>query len=761
MLSADARAGRFLEEAVQAEAERFGPPGASLPGPVPADADRSQATVPDTASVGQLAAGTRIGDYRIVRLLGRGGMGSVYLASRADRRYRKEVAIKILKRGLDSEDIQRRFHRERQILASLDHPNIARLLDAATTDDGLPCFVMEVVEGTRIDGYCDRRGLSVAERLELFRAVCDAVQTAHRNLIVHRDLKPTNILVTSRGVPKLLDFGVAKLLDPDSFPQTIVPTALPYHPMTPNYASPEQVRGEAITTASDVYSLGVLLYLLLTGHPPYRVDLRRPAEMERLICETEPEKPSIVAGRPESTSESTPESNNTSSVIGGSPERLRRRLTGDLDTIVLKALAKEPDQRYRSVDQLSEDLRRHLEGLPILARRPTFSYRAGKFLRRHRTGVMMAVISAGLLLAGIVTTAWQARVAEQERARAETLRAQAEAEKTLAQEVVTFMVELFQLANPSEARGRTVTAREILEKGAREIARLEGQPEVQARLMDTIGLSYKGLGLYDDAAQQLHSALETRRRVLGDTHLDSADTLDHMATLVFEAQGDFELAGRYFREALEMRRRQLGNEHPEVAESLNNLGQALRARGELEEAEALLRESLELKRSLYGEHHASVANGLNNLAGVLTQRGEYRAAEALFREALELRRELLGDQHPEVAQSLNNLGLVFFRLEDYPQAERLFRQALAMRRQTLGEDHPAVARGLANLADALVQQRDFAAAEPLLLRSLELRQRLLSPEHPTLAVNRERLAALYEAWGRPEEAARYRGDKTP
>ncbi|MEM7352429.1 MAG: serine/threonine-protein kinase, partial [Acidobacteriota bacterium] len=661
------------------------------------------------------------------------------------RRYRKQVAIKILKRGLDSEEIQRRFHQERQILASLEHPNIASLLDAATTEDGLPCFVMEYVEGTPIDQYCAAQRLSTSQCLQLFRIVCSAVQAAHQNLIVHRDLKPSNILVTQDGVPKLLDFGVAKLLAPERFPQTVVPTALPYHPMTPNFASPEQVRGEAITTASDVYSLGVLLYRLLTGRPPYRVDLERPSEMERVICETEPERPSLAAsrlgeGQANEGAHWLPEV---------SASRQRRRLAGDLDTILLKALAKEPRQRYGSADQLSEDLRRHLQGLPILARRPTFRYRAGKFLRRHRTGVMMAILSAVLLVSGIVATSWQAHRANLERARAQE-------ERTVAEEVVSVMETLFQIADPSQARGEEVTAREVLERGTERIASFNQRPEIQARLLDTIGRSYQGLGLYEEASRHLEQALATRREVLGDDHLESAETLDNLAGLIFEARGDYALAANYFRQALALRRERLGPQHEEVAESLNNLAHALRAQGDLDDAEPLLREALAIKRQRLGEAHPAIANGLNNLAGLLNDRGEHEAAEALFRQALEIRRAQLGETHPDVAESLNNIGLSRFRLGDLDAAEDYVRQALALRRQVFGAEHPMVAQSSRNLGVVLTHRRDFAAAESLLAQALEMYSKSLGPNHPALASTRERLAQLYDAWGRPEDATRWR-----
>jgi serine/threonine protein kinase/type II secretory pathway pseudopilin PulG len=368
--------------------------------------------------------GLKVGHYQLLRELGHGGMGQVYLAVRADDEYKKRVAFKALKRGMDTRDIRRRFRRERQILAGLDHPNIAKLLDGGTTDDGLPYFVMEYVEGKPITEYCDSRKLPTVERLKLFRQVCAAVQFAHQNLVVHRDIKPSNILVTEDGAPKLLDFGIAKLLNPELSGQTIDPTATALRLMTPEYASPEQVRGETITTASDVYSLGVVLYELLTGHRPYRVKSRAPHEIIRIVCEEEPDKPSTAVNRVDTQSKAdgttldiTPES--VSRTREGEPERLRRRLRGDLDNIVLMAMRKEPQRRYTTVNQLSEDIRRHLEGLPVVARQDTITYRVEKFIQRNRAAAIAAVAVLLALLAGMVATTWQARVASRERARAE------------------------------------------------------------------------------------------------------------------------------------------------------------------------------------------------------------------------------------------------------------------------------------------------------------------------------------------------------
>jgi non-specific serine/threonine protein kinase/serine/threonine-protein kinase len=366
-----------------------------------------------------------IGQYRIVKQLGEGGMGRVYLAVRADHAFRKQVAIKVIKRGMDTDAIVRRFRQERQAMASLDHPNIAKLLDGGTTDDGLPYFVMDYVEGLPIDDYCGRHKLTIEERLKLFQTVCSAVHHAHCNLIVHRDLKPDNILVTADGSPKLVDFGIAKVLNPGTVLQTLDLHDRAARCMTLDYASPEQVRGEPITTASDVYSLGVLLYELLTGQRPYQLKGRSLADVERTICECEPDKPSTVVTRARPVQAvGAEESNAVASrairrTAGAQVEKLRRRLAGDLDMIILMAMRKEPKRRYASVEQFAGDIERHLTGLPVLARTNTTVYRTSKFVRRHRAGVGMAATIVVLLLGGMVATAYQARVAEAERARAE------------------------------------------------------------------------------------------------------------------------------------------------------------------------------------------------------------------------------------------------------------------------------------------------------------------------------------------------------
>lgn len=372
---------------------------------------------------GAAHTGQRIGAYRLVREIGHGGMGAVYLAERADGQFHQQVAVKFVRHGVDSATLRRRFRAERQILARLDHPHIARLIDGGVSENGLPYLAMEYVEGTRIDHYCDAHHLSTNKRLRLFLAVCKAVHYAHQNLIVHRDLKPSNILVTEGGTVKLLDFGIAKLLDDnaaatplDEAPRTGMRV------MTPEYASPEQIRGEPVTTAFDVYALGIILYELLAGQRPYRLSGLSPGEMERIVCEKAPARPSTAVTREAQTDAmraATPEE--ISRMRSTQPDKLRRRLAGDLDTLVMMALHKDPSRRYRSVGQLSEDLRRHLDGLPVTARPDSFAYRISKFIRRHWMGVAAAVFIFVSLLGGTATTAWQACVAEQQRRKALTI----------------------------------------------------------------------------------------------------------------------------------------------------------------------------------------------------------------------------------------------------------------------------------------------------------------------------------------------------
>jgi len=642
------------------------------------------------------ALGRTIGGYRLVELLDRGGMGSVYLAERED--FEQRVALKLIRRGLDLDDVLvRRFHNERQILARLDHPNIARLLDGGTTEDRLPYFVMELVDGEPIDRYCERRGLSLAERLRLFRKVCSAVQFAHRNLVVHRDLKPGNVLITADGEPKLLDFGIAKLLD-DGLAAHALATVPGQGPMTPRYASPEQIRLEPITTASDVYSLGVLLYELLTGVPPYRVDGDRSDEVARAVCEQEPERPSTaVRRRGEASRPGLPD-----------PGRLRQRLAGDLDSIVLKALRKEPEGRYGSAEQLSEDLRRHLSGLPVTARDGTSLYLLGKFVRRHR--LALAVVAAFVLLStgfGVVSTVLRQQAVES--------RGRAERERSRAEEMLEFLQNLFKKADPDEAGGEELTALDLLRRGKEELlAERWEDPELRIDLTGTLGQLFLELGSYGEARELMAESLAIAREHHGGDHSEVAKRISNLAA-VLHALGDHAEAEKLLREALKMRRR-LGQEGADLFRTRNNLASTLISLKRFQEAEELYLETLRGRTALYGPDDPDVATSLSNLGALYLAMDDLERAEDHLRRALEIR--LQGDEETLVASTLDLLGEVTAARGDGAEAEQLHRRALEIRRRLLGEDHPLVARSRKNLGTVLIH-RDPEAARELLTRAVE------------------------------------------
>jgi serine/threonine protein kinase/tetratricopeptide (TPR) repeat protein len=739
------------------------------------------------------AAGLRIGPYRVLREVGHGGMGAVFLAARADDQYQKRVAIKVVKSGAFGEDAVRHFRRERQILASLDHPNIAKLLDGGATDEGLPYIVMDHIEGQPIDRYCDAHQLPTADRLKLFRSVCGAVQYAHRNLVVHRDIKPSNVLVTTDGVPKLLDFGVAKLLNPGLSGEPLTATGLA---MTPEYASPEQARGEPITTATDVYSLGVLLYELLTGRRPYRLKSHQAVDVLRAVCEEEPERPSTAVGR----TEELPATDGASSTLvtaeavsqarAATPDKLQRRLKGDLDNIVMTALRKEPQRRYPSVEALSEDIRRHLQGLPVTARKSTFGYRAGKFVRRNKTAVTAAVAIAALILAFGATSVLQSR-------RIALERDQAARERDKAEKVAGFLVGLFKVSQPDVAQGKEVSAREVLDRSAAKIdTELKDQPEVRATLLHTIGDVYMNLGLYDKALPLLEEALRLRRQLFPGGSVDVASTLAVLGKL-YSVQDDLPRAEPLYREALAMRRRLLGNKHAEVAASLNGLAIVLNEVGKHEDALALHREALAIRRSSYGNDDPSVLESLNsigvvlfstgdfagaekvwrevlaaerrrggqrpkfaialdNLANAMLEQGNFREAEPLARESLEMRRRVYGGQDHRVAYSLVTLGTILPNLGRSEEAEAALRDALVILRKAFPRGHYTTSLALSLLGGCLLDRGSYAEAEPLLLESeKDLRGRRDAEEKELRAV-RQRLVRLYDASGQPDKATPFR-----
>jgi serine/threonine protein kinase/tetratricopeptide (TPR) repeat protein len=726
--------------------------------------------------------GRQLGAYRIVQEIGHGGMAVVFLAERADQEYRKRVAVKMVKLGVDSREVLSRFRNERQTLAALDHPNIVKLLDGGSTEEGWPYLVMEYVEGTPIDEYCDGHQLSIAERLEMFRSVCSAVQHAHQNLVIHRDLKPWNILVTKEGVPRLLDFGIAKLLNPEFF-QALLVTKGDWRPMTPEYASPEQVRGETITTASDIYSLGVLLHQLLSGRRPYRGTPWSWMEVAQQVCEVDPEKPSTAVFR-EVSAAGDAAATATPDVISRArkttPEELRRRLRGDLDNIVLKALRKEPGQRYGSAEQFSADIGRHLRHEPIIAATGGTAYRARKYVRRHRIG--MAAIS-GLLLVFVAFAAVQAvqlRRITRERDRASR--------------ISDFMTDMFNVSDPGQARGNSVTAREILDKAAKTIDKgLASDPDLQAQMMDTMGVVYDRLGLYASGEILLRRALETRRRILGQEHRDTLRTArslgqnlqrqghdadaerlqrqtmesDHRVlggedretlrvttdlTWTLQQEGHYAEAEKLVRDALGVAARVLGPEDRDTLQIVSNLGWILGRQGRYAEAEKFQRETLDIRRRILGPDQPDTLSAINNLGITLRHENRLPEAEQLYREMLEIGRRVLGPEHPLTLRAMNNLGNVLVDEGHYAEAEKLHHEILQVRQRTLGPDHPETLSSLANLANALAAEAKYVEAYKLTREALEDRLRILGPDHPDTAISKYNLATIDVATGKRDEA---------
>lgn len=673
-------------------------------------------------------AGAQVGPYRIVRELGRGGMGTVYLAERADGLFEHRVALKVIRHGLDSDPLVERFEQERRILATLTHAHIAPLYDGGTTPSGAPYFAMEYIDGLPLTAYCDQHRLRVRARLRLFQQACAAVHYAHQNLVIHRDLKPSNLLVTETGHLKLLDFGIAKLLYPEppgllaaDHPDPLQ-TQTGMRALTPAYASPEQRAGRPVSTASDVYSLGVILYELLTGQRPDA-------------------SPSSEPPRPSTTIGTAADAASVGAARSASPERLRRQLAGDLDTIMLKALRLEPERRYASAEAFLDDIRRYLKGLPVAARNDTLRYRLRTFARRHRTGVAAALVAVLLAIGG--------GVFHSVRVRQERDVARQEARK--AEEVTRFLVELLQTSNPNHAPGGDATVREALDKGARQLhTALQDQPVLRAHLLHTIGEVYHGLGLYDDAEAQWDAALALRWYHYGPDHPDVAASLDALGRTYY-AQGRFDEAAALSWQALDLRRTLLGPDHPDVAEAAQSLALARRMQGASDAAELLLREAVAIHRRQPAPS-SMLAQSLTSLAHVVRGQGRPADAEALHREALALRRQIWPDEHPSIADALINLAGVAMDQHQYEPAERYFKEGLAMRRRTQGADHPEIGVDLGGLARLYRETGNPAAAEHAHRKAIVHLRRTLSPHHEETIVNLYALGTLFLQQGRADDA---------
>jgi eukaryotic-like serine/threonine-protein kinase len=678
--------------------------------------------------------GDRIGPYRVLRTLGVGGMGEVYLAERADTEFDQQVAIKVVFGGSLTRGVHSRIKVERQILAQLDHPNIAHLMDGGSLPDGTAYIVMEYVDGHHIDAFCDSNRLDIVARLKLFQIVCAAVHYAHQNLIVHRDLKPSNILVTADGVPKLLDFGIAKLLDErQAGHHTLAVTQADLRLMTPDHASPEQVRGLAVTTASDVYVLGVLLYKLLAGTGPFVIPSMRLTDIERAICERDPPLPSQTVG-PDSSEETRGLAEARSTTV----HRLRRTLRGDLDNIVIMAMRKEPERRYSSSQQMAADIQRYLDGKPVIARRDTLSYRSAKFVRRHWLPVTAGLGTVFLILAFATTTYVQSLRIAAERDRVAEQRERAERERIRAEEVSSFLVSLFKLSDPEENRGILVSARELLDSGAKRLRTgLQNQPATKAALLSTVGEVYDSLGQYQDALPILSESLRLQAQSNDESRINTLLELGRARI----GAGDLGAAEPPLQEALRLSQDNFGASGQEAGRALWVLGKLRQQQGRFAEARDLYKRALAISETTLAPQ-TDVSAVLDDLAQIYARELQWPLAKQTYERALDVDRRVLGDDHPRVAIHLQNLAVVAQNIGDLAQAEALYRDVIRREERAYGDRHPETAITKGNYGLLLQREGRLAEAEPILRDVVSTTLSLYGPDHYKVGYARVSLAML-------------------
>ena len=685
-----------------------------------------------------LPSPARIGPYRLLRQVGQGGMSTVYLARRDDE-FQRQVALKLIRRGMETEESQRRLRAERAILGNLDHPWVARLYDGGTTDQGLPYFVMEYIEGQPADLFCDAQQLSVTQRLLLFQKILEAVRYAHQNLVVHRDLKPSNILVSNDATPKLLDFGIAKILNADlAAVSGEEATATWMRMLTPSYASPEQMLGGPVTTSSDVYSLGVLLFKLLTGSLPYRFDGQPPQEQAQTLIDTEPVLPSSVVAQ------ALPEARHaTARLYRTTAEHHYQQLVGDLDAIVSKATQPAQLRRYGSVEQFSRDLSRYLEGFPVEARPDTVGYRLGKFIRRHRKAVVvgaLAVLTLALLV-GLLVVA---------NLRATRALARAEHQRDVTARVLAFTERILTLADPAVSHGETWTIRDVLGRSDDLIEEeLAGEPEIRSLLHGTVGRVLVQVGEAHAGTVHLEKALRLQRELHGAESLETARALSDLGAARVE-DGDFTQGTELSLQAVELFRELSGLQDPGSVHAFNTYVDSLCAEGDFETADAASKEALALARRLAGNEELATASALHNRALILNRSGDHEAAAALYREALAIRRAALTVPHPLIASSLRNLAATLASQGKTQEASRFYSLALEQQRQLFGGDHPDLAPTLNNIAVLHRKAGNFAMAEAAYRQAIDL---FGEGEIQRLRLRIE-LASLLDETGRNREARR-------
>jgi len=676
------------------------------------------APVLDTPTPGEL-----VGPYRLLRELGRGGMSVVWLAERADGNLKREVALKLPFLASPNSTLAARFARERDILAGLSHPNIARIHDAGVSTHGQPYLALEYVEGESIVSYCERLRLGVVHRLRLFLDVLGAVQYAHTRLVVHRDLKPSNILVTPDAQVRLLDFGIAKLLsEGDAAPAEL--TRMGNQPLTPGYASPEQLNGEAVTAAADVYSLGVLLYELLSGEQLYSLKRNTRRELERAIVEDDVRAPSQAAG------------------AGGiSPAELR----GDLDAIVLKSLQRQPAMRYASADAFAQDIERYLRGEAVLAKRQSTWYHLRKFVRRQR-------IAVAFIVAVVIALSIGLGLAERQKRRAETEAATAKALSDFLQHDLLAQASVREQTGGAKQPNPDLKVRDALDRAAAGVAgKFPSQPLVEASVRETIGNTYRDLGLWTDSLPHLERAMALRQRVLGRVHTDTLRTMSELG-MVYVMTSRYSAADTIFTEVYNTRRRLFGKEQPETLAALNDLMIVVTRLGNYERAVTGLTELLDVQIRISGEQNPNTIVMMHNLGTAYINTSQFAQAEVTFARVLALKRRALGPEHPSTLAALNSLGSVYRSEGKYAEAAQALTEALEVRRRILGERSPETLDSMSSLALLYEAQHDYGRAEPLLSQVLETRRAVLGREHSTTLVSVSNLAELYRREGRQSEA---------
>jgi serine/threonine protein kinase/Tfp pilus assembly protein PilF len=689
---------------------------------------------------------SKVGNYRLLQRVGEGGMGEVWEAEQLEP-VKRRVALKLIKWGMQTREVIARFESERQALALMDHPNIARVFDGGATAEGRPYFVMELVRGVPLTQYCDDHRLDTRERLDLYLQICDGIQHAHHKGIIHRDLKPSNVLVSDsdEGQPsaKIIDFGVAKAISQRLTEQTLF-TQLGQWVGTPEYMSPEQaaMSTEVVDTRSDVYALGVILYELLVGAPPLDGEKLRRAgfdELRRHIREAAVEKPSRRLSSLGAKSTRVAERRRTE------PVALVRSLRGDLDWIALKALEKDRTRRYSSASELAADIGRYLRDEAVLARPPSTSYRLSKFVRRHKTGVVAATVVLVSLVAGTGVSLWQA-------VRATAAERVARQEAATARQVSDFLVQLFHVSDPDEALGNEIRAREILDQGARRIeSELADQPLVQARLMSTMGTVYRKLALYDRAEPLFRQSLAMREELLPASDLAVAESLHSLGELLL-AQNHTEEAESLIRRALATVEATRGPDHPDLAPILVDLAGVELARDRFDAAEAGVRRALAIQEESLEPGDPQIATTLLSLAGIRSLQGHVEDAPALLERALEINEQALGPDHPDTQTVMTVLGSRLAESGDFERAEALLRRAVASGERVLGPDHPRLAGRLTNLAIFLARRGELEEAEALFERSLSLYTEAYGPRHPSVAAAEGNLAWGQHLLGKLEEA---------